>query len=329
MSPDPPRTTHFDKSTCGFSSWYEDFKSVSIRSVIIPLPEDFVQGYLLQDGIVLPLDANGQAQPSYLHPDKDTIDHESITSESDDEDNHREISSGSSSITSNDHTMPNFPQLQEDIDEAIKSLGGHVFPKLNWSSPKDATWIATEGNLKCSNYSDVFLLLKSSDFVTHDLTCAFEAFEASTSISDSVDVSSLLSRMNIKEDGGGESILSLYGNNSSNTASTIPPTSSQTVRPRQFELILRKWCNLSRSMEFRCFVRNSQLIAITQRDYTNYYDFLVQEKDTLEDLILDFFDDHISDKFPLSNCKKECRRHVHYPGLKLPLSLFLLLLRYI
>ena len=41
---------------------------------------------------------------------------------------------------------------------------------LNWSCPKDATWVAFNNNLKCSNLSQLYLLLKSSDFVVHDLT---------------------------------------------------------------------------------------------------------------------------------------------------------------
>ena len=104
----------------------------------------------------------------------------------------------------------------------IKELGGAVFPKLNWSSPKvsssknvecslrgerekeikkvcfnvgpkkknknllsffhflrpqDAVWISTTGSLKCVTPGDVFLLLKSSDNIMHDLTMAFEGCE--------------------------------------------------------------------------------------------------------------------------------------------------------
>ncbi|XP_072327104.1 translation initiation factor eIF2 assembly protein isoform X2 [Scyliorhinus torazame] len=70
-------------------------------------------------------------------------------------------------------TAPEFPDFAAKVQEAINSLGGSVFPKLNWSSPRDAQWIAMNSSLKCNNLSDIFLLLKSSDFVTHDLTQPF------------------------------------------------------------------------------------------------------------------------------------------------------------
>lgn len=35
---------------------------------------------------------------------------------------------------------------------------------------KDANWIALNSSLQCHSLSDIFLLFKSSDFITHDLT---------------------------------------------------------------------------------------------------------------------------------------------------------------
>lgn len=46
-------------------------------------------------------------------------------------------------------------------------------PKLNWSAPKDATWISPFNTLKCTTANDIYLLLKSSSFVSHDLEHPF------------------------------------------------------------------------------------------------------------------------------------------------------------
>lgn len=54
---------------------------------------------------------------------------------------------------------------------------GSVHPKLNWSAPKDATWISATNSMECTEANDVYLLLKSSDFVTHDLEHAFDGCE--------------------------------------------------------------------------------------------------------------------------------------------------------
>lgn len=72
-------------------------------------------------------------------------------------------------------TPPNrrFPDLHNAITAAIADLGGSVVPKLNWSAPKDATWISPFNTLKCTTASDVYLLLKSSSFVSHDLEHPF------------------------------------------------------------------------------------------------------------------------------------------------------------
>jgi len=68
-----------------------------------------------------------------------------------------------------------FPQIHLQIKSTIQELGGLVAPKLNWSAPKDATWISMKKNsMECSSPHDIYLLLKSSDFITHDLEHAFD-----------------------------------------------------------------------------------------------------------------------------------------------------------
>ncbi len=73
--------------------------------------------------------------------------------------------------------QPSFPEFHQLMKEAIDNLGGNVFPKLNWSSPRDASWMGFGNSLKCSSPAQVWLLLKSSDFVTHDLTQPYKDTE--------------------------------------------------------------------------------------------------------------------------------------------------------
>ena len=67
-----------------------------------------------------------------------------------------------------DQTLPEFPEFEQSIKQAIQKYH-FVFPKLNWSACDDAKWIQCNGD-KCANLSEVFLLLKSSDKIVHDLT---------------------------------------------------------------------------------------------------------------------------------------------------------------
>ncbi|KAG8975649.1 hypothetical protein FRB90_009474 [Tulasnella sp. 427] len=63
-----------------------------------------------------------------------------------------------------------FPDLDSRIRQVMAAYGGAVFPKLNWTSPKDAVWMLNPSSpLKCTSPSDIYLYLKSSDFVGHDL----------------------------------------------------------------------------------------------------------------------------------------------------------------
>ena len=70
--------------------------------------------------------------------------------------------------------VPSFPELMEQIGEQIQVLGGDVFPKLNWSAPRDASWMSPSGTTKCQGAGDIILLLKSSEFIAHDLTLPYE-----------------------------------------------------------------------------------------------------------------------------------------------------------
>ncbi len=222
---------------CTFSKWYPLFRQWTIKSKIIKLPEDFIK-YLLEDGIVLPA-ANGNSGEE-LGPNQ--IDNSSINDV---------IPDDWSDCDDESFTPPTFPQLQIDVERAITELGGTVFPKLNWSSPKDARWISADGTLKCKSFSDICLLLKSSDFIVHDLTKAFEYCEDSTEC--------------LSHDG--------------------------------FELVLRKWTDISTASEFRCFVRKDQLVAITQRDTMNSYDFLLINNHIIHADITKFFKMKIKSKF--------------------------------
>lgn len=54
-------------------------------------------------------------------------------------------------------------------------------------------------------------------------------------------------------------------------------------------------------MEFRCFVKQKQLIAISQRDYTNYYSCLEEQKEDIIDKIESFFQENVQSHFPNDN----------------------------
>uniref|UniRef100_A0A2K5NZK1 Translation initiation factor eIF2 assembly protein n=1 Tax=Cercocebus atys TaxID=9531 RepID=A0A2K5NZK1_CERAT len=217
---------------CQFSAWYPLFRGVTIKSVILPLPQN-VKDYLLDDGTLV---VSGRDDPpTHSQPD------------SDDEAEEIQWSDDENTATL---TAPEFPEFATQVQEAINSLGGSVFPKLNWSAPRDAYWIAMNSSLKCKTLSDIFLLFKSSDFITRDFTQPF-----------------------------------------------IHCTDDSPDPCIEYELVLRKWCELIPGAEFRCFVKENKLIGISQRDYTQYYDHISKQKEEICRCIQDFFKKHIQYKF--------------------------------
>ncbi|KAF8927644.1 D123-domain-containing protein [Dissophora ornata] len=262
-----PPLTHQRLENCALSAWYPRFRSISIKSKIIPLPEDFIE-YLNSDGVFIP----GQSGVTMALSDSEDEDEDEENQLTDMErlkklqeetyrqaqENDNDSSDDEAEDNDEETPLPYFPELEHQIAETIDELGGEVFPKLNWSSPRDASWIATTNTLKCHNAADIFLLLKSSDFVAHDLAHAYE---------DCSDEADGVSGAGVR------------------------------ARPKIVELVLRKWFDLAPSMEFRCFVRDHKLVGISQRDMT-YYEFLSGIKEEVEQKIVDFYEEKIKDKFP-------------------------------
>jgi len=216
------------------SSWYPRFKDVAFKCKIIrPLGGEF-RKYLEADGIFVPKGSEDQAAYSLLSDDSDSEGHP-----------------GDSSDSSDVSPSFAFPELDAEIRSAIQEFGA-VFPKLNFTSPRDAAWaISDPAPLKCTTPADVYVLLKSSDFINHDIDPRL-VFE------DCHDLGS-------------------------------------TDIPYELELVLKKWYNVERSREFRCFVRDANLIAVTQRDKYNFYEFLgdLSTRAAIRRCIQSFWSEHI------------------------------------
>ncbi|KAL5517345.1 hypothetical protein EMCRGX_G002879 [Ephydatia muelleri] len=222
---------------CAIPKWYDNLKAVTIPSVFIPLPEDFVE-YLRSDGIILP---RGCDLPQMcVHGDSDD---ESGEVDGDQQDDWSE----------GEGEVPEFTDLLSEIERGIAILGGAVVPKLNWSAPKDATWIISSNTLRCTCASEVLLLLKSSDFVAHDLSRVFKY------------------------------------------------CTSEVTPAFQYMLCLRQWRDIHPSGEFRCFVRHGRIVGISQRHYTQHFDFVVSHKDQLSEDMMEFFTRYLKGRFCNTN----------------------------
>ncbi|WFD33775.1 hypothetical protein MCUN1_000592 [Malassezia cuniculi] len=145
-----------------YNEWYPRHARVAPRSVIIDVASiepDFL-AWLEADGLVLPKNS-GVARPANQKR-RDDMETDAMSLPSDDED---------------DEDAPEFPALTSALRKAIDEYGA-VFPKVNWSAPLDAAWMMPGNTLKCNSPSDVYLLLKSSDFVARDVEQVAELAQA-------------------------------------------------------------------------------------------------------------------------------------------------------
>lgn len=234
-----PPTTKEHIVNCSYHSWHPKYRTITPKTRLVPLTKPFLD-YLRSDGIVLPSEDD--------EPEPEWSEDSGIFSASDGQDEDDEAEE------EQDVSAP-WRDVHEAIRQTIDELGGKVVPKLNWSAPKDATWMSATNSMECRSPNDVYLLLKSSDFITHDLEHAFD---------DAVD---------------------------------RPGSSRLTPEHIPYHLALRKYFEISPSVEFRCFVRGRKLIALCQRDL-NHFDFLFKMCDQLRSKIQEFFDVRLRDTFP-------------------------------
>jgi len=178
-------------------SYYPLLKSHCAPTTFIPFPPHFAR-YLTSDGTLPPDDCV-----------TDDVD-DDVSWGSDDNDGIP--SAPSSAPVSSGYA---FPALTAQLTAIITKYHS-ILPKTTWSAPLDATWM--NGNsLRCFTPTEVYLLLKSSDFIQHDL-------------------------------------------------SLNHPTPT---------LVLRKWLDIPAGVEFRCFIKNRRLFAVSQRDVATFYPYLV------------------------------------------------------
>ena len=164
--------------SCSLPTWYVPLRKLTIRSVIIPVPSNFLR-YLQEDGIRLPNvpsnvvlhpnDPRNESGAEWSDEDGDeagdggagdggagdeTAAAGNLSSSDDDEDDRDAVSkknkigdqkrSDGSKTTTRKRTEPIewcFHKFEQDINAGIKKLGGQVFPKFDWSSPRDASFL--------------------------------------------------------------------------------------------------------------------------------------------------------------------------------------------
>ncbi|OBA26119.1 D123-domain-containing protein, partial [Hanseniaspora valbyensis NRRL Y-1626] len=234
-----PTLTKSHVDYCKYSNWYLKFENKEYNSFIVKshifqdIPEKFIQ-FLLEDGIKLKSNA---AMNHNNNGDDEFSDWSSNSDSSDDEEEE----------SNNKFVNPNedFPEIDTFITKCF-SKNDKLTPRFNWSAPKDAVWILPYNNTMLTyTNEDIYLLLKSSNYIMHDLLYAYE---------------------NVKDE-----------------------NEEKEEKTYSHDLILREWIdNINPSLEFRCFIKDGEIIGISQRDIRTEYCYLIDIKEKLQEKIEDF-----------------------------------------
>lgn len=244
-----------------FTNWYKQHKHHTIPSRIIPLTQAHVN-YLLSDSIHIPgtllkhsytgseVDEYEEDQKDWQQQVEARPDHPQTQSLSDTESDNEEQG----------EEEEFFPELVQDINNAIAELGGAVFPRIDLTNPSDAVWITVERTLKCNTAGDVLLLMKASTSVAEEL----------------------------------------HQQQQDETPTEERKESPTAAAPC---LVLRKYVDIHPGRKFRCFVKDNQLIAISQHDCAQHYQHLTdtQTKRQIRDALTTFFTSHLRNQHPVSD----------------------------
>ena len=183
----------------------------------------------------------------------------------------------------------------DKVEKAIEKLGGEVIPKFTWSVPRDAAWMKTGQTTKCTDATDVLVLLKSSNQITHDLDHAFDECNEE----DFHENNDHMKENNFSHNQPEKAKKHNYTNKKN---SDHNPKIS--IKPKTFtdhSLCLRRWHELNPGQEFRCFIKSNKLIAISQRHTNFYHSWLEAKLNSYRDSIEKFFTTKIMGNFSCSN----------------------------
>ncbi|KAK0527067.1 hypothetical protein OC842_004991 [Tilletia horrida] len=228
-----------------FARWYPHHRSHAPRATVIDLAAlqpDFIP-WLESGSFVLPEEPSEEppAASSFSSSEAARPTSHNADAQGDDDKNEKEEEKDKDDEEDEEEEdalpPPSFPALHAKLRQLIEKYDGAVFPKLNWSAPRDAAWIVPGATLRCTSPADIYLLLKSSDFVATDIAQARELYLPSAGSGITVDAEA---------------------------AAASAAASTAAVPP--LYLVIKQHYAFPTSHEFRCFVHRRRLVALSQRD---------------------------------------------------------------
>jgi len=168
-------------------------------------------------------------------------------------------------------------QIAQRVDDAITTLGGQAFVKLSTRSPKDAL---------SGSVNERMVMLYREALQKSDKSPNQDVIAFARATRDGARVTS------------GKEALGLL-----KMSSRIREDFMKALEfPEAFNLniTVRYWVPMNPAMEFRTFISHKKLTAISQYCYMSHFPELLQNRDTLQTRISEFFE-QITERIPFEN----------------------------
>lgn len=131
--------------------------------------------------------------------------------------------------------------------------------------------------MRCRDITDVYQLLKASGICREDLLCHdLPIFDSASMV---------------------------QNNSSTDTDSSDTSISQCDTNENHHFLIFKMWRDIHPGTEFRCFVKNKNLIAISPREWPQYHEYICSQRVNIVNDIVSLFKEYVKPKFPLFDCK--------------------------
>jgi len=199
-----------------------------------------------------------------------------------------------------------FGFLQMILDECIQNFGGKAFVKLNTRSPKDVVYyeknyekkkiLLLQELSKFNNYLQDPLMQRNLDIISF-----IHASNQSLAVDFGVEALDLLFKNSTRVNGDIMRTLEYY------TESVTDENGDDFYFSKEgvdfpLKIVVRKWYDIHPEQEFRAFVYNGNLTAISQYYHFCYFPNLVEKKDDIKEQIINFFELEVKNNLHVDTC---------------------------
>lgn len=179
-------------------------------------------------------------------------------------------------------------EVQRCIDELASEASDGVFVRLSTRSPKDAVAVTPE----CFE--------RALQHVKAEVGMSGDGSPAFTTNCQMVAISDCMSQLSVST---GEEALQLFSSSERTYSDLLTATASDDLyRAHPLQIVVREYdASLNHRLEFRGFVNEGQLTALSQYNHYCFFPEVARRKDALMKLLVEFWQSEVKHRVPVQS----------------------------